>query len=221
MAAIDFDKLVTNNQNAKVIITGFPQNNNAFRGITAFVTSELSISGGNQYSNPLLTNQQESISNTLQNAQALIGNVASKFGYNGIPSFSLKTVEQSVNTWSGSDRPSFRLSLLFVALRGDEDITLPIQTLYKAVFPEIIDVALGQVIIPPLKYLPQGRTARGTVLVRIGKWFQATNLLIEKVDFTFSKETLPSGRPLYAQGSVSFVPYRVLSAEEINQWFIA
>ena len=213
MGNIDLDSLITANPRAEILIAGDGVN------VKAFIISELKISGGNSYNNPLSSNQQESIDKTAGAAQALIGSAAAKFGYTDLPSFSLRTVGQSVNTWTGSERPVFSIDVLFVALRADDDVMLPVKALYKAVFPTFSDEGNGSVIIPPMKYLPQGKTARGTVAVKIGTWFQATNLLIKSVSFTFSKETLPTGKLLYASGSINFEPYRVLSYDEINGWF--
>jgi hypothetical protein len=214
-----YDSFVTANQHARVRIVGLGDKTQF--GVTAFLADELNLSGSNDFSDAALQQgQQESLNDTLQKLQAVVGGVASQFGYDSVPSFTLKTLEQSVSTWKGAERPSFSLRVLFVATRETDDVTTQVNGLYRSVFPSFKSVGVASVVLPPLNYLPQGITARGTVLVEIGKWFRATGLIIKSVNFKFSKSVLASGKPIYADGTVQFQAYRVLSYEDVSGWFI-
>jgi hypothetical protein len=223
-SSLFYDKFVTDNQNARVRIVGLgndARTSDRSFGVEAFLADELNLSGGNDFSEAALQQgQQENLNDLAQRLQAVAGAVAGKFGYDSIPSFTLKTLEQSVSTWKGADRPSFSLRVLFVAVRETDDVTVQVNKLYKGVFPSFQSAGVASVVLPPLNYLPQGTSARGTVAVEIGKWFRATGLVIKNVSFKFSRSTLASGKPLYADGTVQFQTYRVLSYDEIQQWFL-
>ena len=59
----------------------------------------------------------------------------------------------------------------------------------------------------------------GTCTVTIGKWFRALNQILLSADFDISRATLPSGVPLYAEGKITFEPYRMITDEEFDSYF--
>lgn len=59
----------------------------------------------------------------------------------------------------------------------------------------------------------------GTCTVTIGKWFRALNQILLSADFDISRATLPNGVPLYAEGKITFEPYRMITDEEFDSYF--
>jgi hypothetical protein len=66
-------------------------------------------------------------------------------------------------------------------------------------------------------YKPKDNT---TCTLSVGRWFRAPELVINSVNPMFSKEVTKDGFPLYARCSVTLAPYRMVTAEEVKQWFV-
>lgn len=226
-AALDIEKLVYDNANATThIVCDSPS-----LSVDGFVTSELRIALGNSYSSPLQNQAQDALAAAAEAGKAVFAGFMTKYGWGegDLPAWTPKSASQSVYTWAGADRPKFTLEMIFLALKGTDDVRKkPIQLLQGVVpsfetlqAPGFLAGALSStVIVPPLRYLPQGLAgARGSVQVNVGRWFLARKLLITHVDFTFSKETLPTGLPIYSRAAVTFEPYRILSFDEVQMWF--
>lgn len=65
-------------------------------------------------------------------------------------------------------------------------------------------------------FLPKEGT---TFALRIGEWFEASQLLIENVNVRFSKEISPNGTPLLLYLDVTFRPYRNITFSEFSKYF--
>lgn len=180
--------------------------------VDGFVSSDISIGGGNSFNNPLESMAQQSLSETLQGLQS----VASKFGYTG--NFTLRSLEQSVLTWTGADIPNFTLRVVFIAIREGDDVRKKALELYKTVYPTSKTAGAATLIVPPLQYLPSGLNARGVFTVKVGKWFKAYNQVMQNVSFSFSKEVTSNGSPVYCEGEISFRPFRTVTSDTIRQY---
>lgn len=100
-------------------------------------------------------------------------------------------------------------------------------------------------MVAPFGYNPtweNGGELKNKCSISIGKWFRATNLIISSIDnIEFSKEVVApylgddsvkrkvegptlydndNGYPLYAKCSITFEPYRPISAKEFSEYFI-
>lgn len=216
-AVRDIVKANTNSLVSIVSSSSGAQTGPALR-VQGFIMSEFRIAVGNSYTSPLQSQAQDAIAQSVEAAKAIASNF---FATDKIFSWTPRTVEQSVYTWAGSDRPKFTIGLLFIAMENGDDVRASYRNLLNAVVPSfVVEGGKATFINPPLSYLPQGgRSARGMVSVAIGKWFKGDFLLITHVDGTMSKETLPSGLPLYCQVSATFETYRIVSAQEMQQWF--
>jgi hypothetical protein len=139
-----------------------------------------------------------------------------------------RNLNQTIQAWTGSTKPVFSLSLLFLKLRVRDNISLKVQSLYSAVLPTTnvsAKIPVGNLslttIRAPLGYFPtSGKTAAGTCALQIGSWFKATNLICKNVDFSFSREVSTDGFPLFAVGTVVLEPYRMITFEEFRAYFI-
>lgn len=139
-------------------------------------------------------------------------------------------------TWQGSKSSVLNLELTFVCLDSQdpkEDVVNRVNTLMRGVYPELNEQAGSMVFTPPMGYATKvingksdnplsGRSvldASGKASLTIGKWFHAEYLVIEDVQFSYSRELNRSGKPIYAIGSVALRPYRTLTYTEFKGWF--
>ena len=191
-------------------------------GVRAFITSDLTISAASRYNSPLESQKQNSMSETVAGIGAIAQRVIPWAELREkISGFTLRSVGQSVATYSATEKPTFNVSLLFVATRSDDDVRKKVAALYDMVMPSFAGFGFDDLVRAPLNYAPgDNKGATGTIAVQVGSWFQALDQIMTNVTFTFSKESIPNGSPLYAHGSISFEPYRVISAEELRGYML-
>ena len=194
---------------------------NSGRSVEGIILDKVSIGGGADFNNPLESAAQAALDSTLTNVQMGLRAAAAKAGMNSdsIPVLSLKSVAQSISVWTGSERPSFNIPMMFIATRRDQDIREDVKKLLKTVYPTFSDAGT---ILPPLGYgsslgvegaLP---TAKNTCTIFIGQWFKASQQIMRSVEFSFSPEVHSNNTPLYAIGSIKFEPFRTVSYEEVS-----
>jgi hypothetical protein len=219
--------------------------------VVGIISQDFTFSASNSFGTPLDNSAQNALSDTLMGAQALSGNVAARAGYKGgslTKPFTLRTIEQSIKTWTGSDTPVFNILLRINAINEDDDVREDVASLLSAVAPGSLNAqgvsrnlnqiaansnsgitqavtstaasAIGQVpssqfLTPPLNYLPLGLASQGTLTISIGRWFKAHGQVMMSVTPTFSRETIQSGAPLFCDVSISFTPYRIITASEL------
>ncbi len=58
----------------------------------------------------------------------------------------------------------------------------------------------------------------GLVHLSIGKWFHATGLFCEAVNFNFSKYVDSSGVPIYMEVTISFATHKSMNAKQLLAW---
>jgi len=187
---------------------------NTVRPVSGYLTGDISVTGGNQFSNILENQAVNNLQQNLQVTQSILG----RFDVfkSALTKYSFHTTDASMDFWNSSKRPSFTINMVFVALRETDDVRKMVAGLYRSVYPTFEREGVTSVVLPPLGYQPfqGGLSAQGTMTVTVGKWFKAVNVIMDSVDFTFSKEVIASGYPLYASGGFTFHPYRELSYDE-------
>ncbi|MFA5071268.1 MAG: hypothetical protein WC511_02745 [Candidatus Pacearchaeota archaeon] len=145
-----------------------------------------------------------------------VGLGARNYGSN--PNFAqrqIRTVHSTISTWENHKKLSFTLRLAFYATKRDVDVTGPVKILMRCCHP--IKDSTGLTMIAPNYYDTKPETL---ISLSIGRWFETPPLfLIENVDFSISKEIISGGLPLYAEGSVTFLAYKALFADEIVTFF--
>lgn len=212
-----------------------PQNQNLngqnSRRINGLLQGEFNVSGGNQFNTPLASASLESLSeklNVIKGAGAGLANAAGVDVDLG-SQVRLGNLNQTANFWTGSERPTFSIDLLFIALRRGDDVRAQVDPLYQTVFPSGSNVVS---INAPLGYTtdPRGRNATGTFAIQLGTWFRATRQVMTNVSFTFSQEMIPLDgsvtqeptrfAPLFARGSITFQPYRDITFREFQGYFL-
>jgi len=179
--------------------------------VSGYLNAPFGISGSAEYDS--LFDTSAKLAGVNKFLKVLSG-AAGVFTGKGVSNRQAKLLEETFKTWQGSTGPAFSVSLIFVALRKDDDVRDNVSKLLYAVYPSIQLATMTA----PLGYTAINRDkAKGVSTVSVGKWFKASNQIITSVDFSFSQECLASGRPLYAEGTVSFEPYRMFSNDEVAQ----
>jgi hypothetical protein len=161
---------------------------------------------------------QGAVQKMLENIKANAGNVLDL--PMNLPS--PKTAQQTVSSWSSTEKLSFTLHVSFISLRDGDDVRMMVSPIYKAVYP-VFDAGVDQkasFMYAPLKYQPLGLRARNTMTVQIGKWFRGSGFIMKSVSFEFSKEVLKNGSPMYAEGQIEFEHYRIISYSEFNSMLL-
>lgn len=224
--SLDYERLFgASFASAKINIGGIPNLVDGSNTIIGMMTSELAFGAGNNWNTPLESQQQDNLSNQLQAGGTILTGAANKLGFNfKNPSYTLRTLEQSIKLWTGSSLPIFSVKMIFVAVREDQDVTGLAASLFAAAAPLKNIQAGASFIKPPLGYAVSGINAQsGTFSVELGNngqgaWFSASNQVMTDVNFTFSKETIANGNPLYAEGTISFTPFRIVTADVLQSY---
>jgi hypothetical protein len=134
----------------------------------------------------------------------------------------------SRKNWMLSNGPAIKLPLLFVAIDGTEDVTAPVKQLAHGVFPTESSTARVDFTVDKKKdsyallTAPNNydMTGTGTVSVSIGGWFKAMNCYVmDSMTVNFPQQYLPSGKPLYAEVSLSLSPYQTLTHAQFSSFF--
>ena len=119
--------------------------------------------------------------------------------------------------WQSSTGFGFDLELTFLAFQEGMDVKKPVRELTRCTYPVMQGTSMAAVFAPN-KYTIN---ADQCVSVRVGRYFYVPRiLLIKSSNFSFSKECMPDGNPLYATGKVSFECYRELSDEDVDSFLI-
>lgn len=227
----DIDNLLQNSNN-KIIISGdglFESRQGiTAAGITGIMTNELSLSVSNDFGSLVNPNKTlEALSETIGRAATSAASVfdSDKLG-DFIQNLAPRTLLHTVSTWSGSSKPTFPISLLFLRVKRSDNISLQIQSLYKTVLPTkniklpIVGNTTLTTIRAPLGYFPTSEhSADGTLSIQIGKWFTAHDLVARSVEATFSKEISTDGFPLYATATIVLEPFRMITYDEFQAYF--
>lgn len=214
MVFLDLEK---NNKNSQILIN-IPTSEETIM-VKGFVTDMLNINAQSSYTSPLESQAQQNLSNSLAALQGLMTSTGAA-DQSLIPHFG-RSLQQSVNVWTGSEKPVFDIRLTFVALSPTDNVMGMIMDLYRAVYPTTKSAFKADLLNPPLGYIPRpdAKIAENTISISIGRWFRAHGLNMKNVNFTPSKETIKNGSPLYAEGNITVEPFRMITFEEFRGYF--
>ena len=205
-----------NNPNAKVFISGLSKD------IISYTTQDFQFRSSAQWSgrNP---SSYLDMANTLERVgkEAYNRLFGSKLGE--LTSAMTLDLAGSILNYQGTELFGFSIPMYFVATKSEDDVRKKIGYLAEGQYPTFGGNEGGLYrIYAPNNYKAIGLdNIQGAVSIRIGQWFRTKKIfVIDNMDFTISKETIPSGLPLYASGSVSFRSSRVLSIQEVKGMFL-
>lgn len=206
--------ILRQNENAKIII-GLPKigGGEPRESIVAYATDNFNFSGTPIYNTPgveasTLQTQWSAAYNELMSAAGAWSQQTGK----SFPNLQIKTLHSTISTWMYTDKLKFTLNLKFFALQPSDDVRIPVRRLVHCAYPIFSES------VPAILFAPNGYdfTEKNCLAIKIGKWFKTPPLfLLTDFRFSFSKETITNGTPLYAEGSASFESYRILSADEV------
>lgn len=206
-----------NNVNAQVFINGLSKD------IVAYTTQDFGFSAAAQWSgrNP---NAYMNMANAMESGGKELYNRTLGRKYGEMATGMTLDIAGSLLNYQGTEPFGFTLNLYFIAIKADDDVRERIGYLSEGLFPSFPDVAgvKNFRLEAPNKYKRGASISEvsGAVSIRIGKWFETLQIfVINNLDFNISKETIPSGLPLYANGSVSFKASRILSIREVKSMF--
>jgi len=211
-----------NNTKARVLIN-FPETQQAVprnQPLVGFLTASPALGGGADWAAP---STGESTVNDLIQAGVDVAN----FSGADVDNFVLKSVMGSSLSWRGTQNYEFSLSMVFIALKGTDDVLIPARRLSEAVFPEFDESNIKIVtrLKAPLGYRKISKdrnTPSGTVSIQIGEWFKTKPIFVVRSYMDApSLNVISSGKPLYTQLTVSFISARIMSSREIREMFLS
>lgn len=140
----------------------------------------------------------------------------------------LQTILDTTQQYIVANIPQFTISFYILAVKDGDNPLKTVNRLYEAIYPEkTSDLsilahwgyranALGE---SGNSVDLNNSPTQGTVILKIGRWFEAINLIIKDVQLGHSDAPDPYGRPNYIKVSVTLSPRRLPYANEIKSWF--
>ncbi|MCP4526696.1 MAG: hypothetical protein GY833_12400 [Aestuariibacter sp.] len=188
--------------------------------ITGFTIENFSIQGSASWEGKAIgeNSMLDGVANTL-------GMAGNSVGLTNVGQVSTTSRASTVRRWTSSEPAQFPINFVLVAYKDDIDVRRDVSKLLRCVYPlgnagEGFGVGVG--MRAPMGYIAKAGeddTAENTATLKIGRWFRADGLLIEDVVAEFSKEVTPQGNPLYANVTATFIPYRMLYADDVTNLF--
>lgn len=132
----------------------------------------------------------------------------------GLTSASGLKVSDTEFKWQGTANQSFSLNLVF-ALNEGKSILSSVKSLNNLIYPK--DKTMG-FYTAPLGY-KGGDDKSGLLMVTIGSWFQATDVVCKSNDYKIERIFDESGKPILAKTTLQFSANKLLTADEMNAWF--
>ncbi len=208
---------------AKIIITtpdGYP--------MVAYITNDFQYGGQTQWGTPWADLGSDTVQN-VANVATRGGNWLSKMLGNGqtgeIAQRKLQTYAQTVEDYKGNEKQDIALSLLFVAIRGGDEIDI-VRKNTARILAGLYPWGSNAGMKAPYNYATSKDKAHGGVWsVKIGTWFQASQLLLSSGSITYSQQVVGSkdagkvNPPLYAVADVTFKPFIMLNAKQVLSQF--
>lgn len=212
--------------------------------IKGYLYSDIRISGSNEFDAPF-NNDLDSIQDLLLRAEQTGTQLGAK-----IPNFILKSVQQTISSWKGSERFTLPVEMLLINYKRKNEVVLSnLKKLITTVYPTSIgnaslenlsnntlstltDFSLTNInnlfgsfqMTAPRGYGVEYKSGvpvtTGACYIAIGKWFVGRDLLVKNLDFNVSQKTLDDGRPVFATVSFTLESFKMLSAEEVSSFII-
>lgn len=236
MISVDIDRL-RSNPNAKIgfywgetNVSRLLDGVRSTESVEGFLTDDFSFGGSARYdSEGLLSSLQDVASNLLNNTTTFINTLMPDvMGISHIAQVQVRNINQTAARWSGTEKPSFMISMLLIATDEESayQVMRDVKKMYKTVYPKSAGLAL---ITAPLGYATEFKSTdkdimcQGTVLVTVGDWFMAPSQVIKQVGVTYSQQKIKVSQntylPMYAKIDVTFEPYKALTIADVYNYF--
>jgi len=183
--------------------------------------SDLTIGGQNRFDDLADALGKTATGNKLLEVQKIAGTAGSVLS----GSNQAINAAQTEATWQGANKPTFQIDVNLICLKAGDpryDITKMVAKFLRLVYP---DISPSGFMRPPLGYTSSiagkfsNNGEKGKVTLKLGDWFTARKLVVESCTFTFSKTLNRDGKPIYAEGSIILLPYRLISHKELLAYF--
>jgi hypothetical protein len=234
---LDFVNAINHPNNQVILASVVPPNSlskrqgsesNRLWNIKGFLTQDLNISNtGTGWSSLFGESAMLSFLSNMYNKGAAALDVIAGVD---APQTTFKSILQTQLNYTGTKPFEITIPMMFLALTKQDivnDIVLSnIRKLKEAEYPNMANLANSNFRIEaPLGY-QAGDVLRkngqfGAIDIKIGQYFKTRRrlMLVTGSQFTISKEVTSNNSPLYAVGTVSLVSSRVISAQEITNFF--
>jgi len=129
---------------------------------------------------------------------------------------------QSRKTWSKSSIGDFTFNFAILALNNSDDVMYKVKTLLNGVFPQQSGKGNGRRFYPPNGYSAELQRVNpiGTWKVILGdRYIVIENLIMTSLEYSISRQKLPSGKPLFVEVTVTFQTVEDVSVDDVNSWF--
>jgi len=197
------------------------------RVLEGFITNELSFSGNAQYDGRSIAGSDAltsllasgtSIWNALSDYLASKGSTQTKRIANQKAGGGATTVIQ----WTDSGYFSFTVEMLMISYQPEHDVREMVAPMWGALYPETVPEGLADLIDAPMGYAtsPTSAKSTNTISVTVGEYFTANSLVMTEGSVSYSKELVENGSPLFAAVSCTFQATRMLSAAEVQRFFV-
>lgn len=205
-----------NNVDAKIKILGLSKD------IVAYTTQEFGFSGSAHWSGRDPNSYMEKANQAEKIGVETYNRTLGRF-FGEATTGMTTDIAGSLLNYQGTDNVGFTLDMYFVAMRAGDDVRTNLGILGEGIFPEFGEGVGGlQRVYAPNAFKKGANinTVDGAISVEIGRWFRTPQIFVmTSMNFNLSKETIPSGSPLFAHGNVQFQCARVMSATEVKKMF--
>lgn len=135
--------------------------------------------------------------------------------------------------WTGANIPSFNLVFYIIATNSSVKPTEIVNRLYQAIYPENSPLLGTPAAVKyhwgyqPVNLAQYGNNIgvnrvpmKGTVILTIGQWFRAINLLVKGFRPEYSNTLTPEGQPYWVKLTITLSPTRLPYYDEMQSMFI-
>lgn len=208
-----------NNPRYKVTIVGLTGGS-----ISAVMQNDLAIAGGNDFTTVGDIVSEIPIAGNIKNLKDKASGLVKVTGRSVISELETRLV------WSNSLKPNLNIEMTFYndEARSNSDPKSAIYQ-YKAIKSAVLPTKQGSFFKAPLGYKVASLNSKkkvvsgspsGVLAIEIGGWFRASNMVMTSESFQMSKEVNSLGQPLFITGSITLEPFRAITFEEFEDYFI-
>jgi hypothetical protein len=137
------------------------------------------------------------------------------------------TVLDTTQNYIAARIPSFQFSFYVISTNEYTNPMVKVNRLYEAIFPKKqSDITIQYHWGYKPNALAEGRSftrnespTKGTVIVTIGRWFRAFNMIITDVSIEYSDSVNPEGKPYWVKPTITLIPRRLPYVDEFIQMF--
>jgi len=185
-----------------------------------FINGAMSFSGANQYEAPL-----ENAFNEIKKYTGILNVLGSEISaLKNIPTLQIRTELQTVLQWVNSDRKSFTIPVFFVKWKREHSTVDYLKILELATSPSRIENSSFKDLIAVAPGGGQAinnkeiKSTGGKVAIKIGKWFEADQLVFSNYNMSVAQETDENGETLWIEGSVTFTASKIFDGKTVASW---